>query len=430
MLNYSKTIDHRKDLVAAETKDSKLAVIAKISFVVYLVYIFFGTQIPFQEKITDVKDIATANPINQVVVSFLFVVSILTLIPKRRDVFILIKKEKFLSLFLSWCLLSIVWSDFSFVSFKRLFQIIATVTISLAGLLNINDSEGILKYFKWVLGVYILLSIVSVFAVPGAKDPNFMTWRGLAPTKNHLGQSSLMCTLFWLYAFYTGSGRGRAIALIMMILSVTLLIGTQSATSILTLFIMSMIGLVFLIDDRFRSLGVGRLFSVMGTIVFMIIAILVLYLGPDLLIAIPAQMGKDTTFSGRTDLWLSILEEVKKHFLRGCGFGAFWVMENIDLQLLYRKFVWLPRQAHLGYLDILNETGLIGFVLFVAEIITYFLNLIHFKGHGVWKWIVMAVLVVNLMETTLFRPNILTGTLFLFSYLATYAEKTVWESLG
>jgi O-antigen ligase len=429
MLNFSKTVDlQNAERTSAEKDSSKFAVIARASFVIYIFFIFFGTQLPFQDAITDVEDIATSNLANQVIVSLLFLTSTLTLIPKRKQVFSLIKKEKFLSLFFIWCLISIAWSNFGFVSFKRLFQVIAAVSIGLAGWLYADDSEDIIKYFKWVLFAYILLSIVSVLAVPGAKDPKFMTWRGMAPTKNHLGQAGLISTLFWLNAVYIGSKRQRAIALVMVMFSFILLLGSQSATAIATLVLLAMIWLAFWIDDRFKSMGIGRLFVVMASITSLAVAALVLYLAPELLTAIIGQVGKDTTFSGRTDLWIRILEEVKKHVLLGSGFGAFWVMENPDLQYLYRDFVWLPRQAHLGYLDILNETGLVGLALFSMAVLACFKKMLSFEGHGVWKWFLVAVLIVNLQETTLFRPNILTGTLFIFSYLALYADAIVREA--
>jgi O-antigen ligase len=117
-----------------------------------------------------------------------------------------------------------------------------------------------------------------------------------------------------------------------------------------------------------------------------------------------------------------MLDEVKSHFFIGCGFAGFWTIENPDLIRLYETFVWLPNQAHNGYLDILNETGLIGLSIFLIAVITYFIKLSRIRSQFIWKWFVIAALIINLQETTLFRMNIFTGVLFIFSYLALFAE--------
>ena len=106
----------------------------------------------------------------------------------------------------------------------------------------------------------------------------------------------------------------------------------------------------------------------------------------------------------------------------GCGFGGFWVFDNINLVILYEDYVWLPRQAHMGYLDILNETGLVGLGLFLAMVVAFFKNLLNLGKPFFWKWFLIAALIINFQETTLFRPNILTGVLFIFSYLALYVD--------
>jgi O-antigen ligase len=98
-------------------------------------------------------------------------------------------------------------------------------------------------------------------------------------------------------------------------------------------------------------------------------------------------------------------------------------MGNADLLTLYEKFVWLPRQAHNGYLDILNETGIVGFSIFVCMIAYYFKNLVGFNKPHFWKYFIVAVLIINLQESTLFRQNIITGVIFIFAYIILFFEK-------
>ena len=147
-----------------------------------------------------------------------------------------------------------------------------------------------------------------------------------------------------------------------------------------------------------------------------------IHFAPDLMLALPDLIGKDITFTGRVDLWIDILEEAQSHFIMGCGYAGFWVVDSVDLLILYEKYVWLPNQSHSGYIDILNETGIVGFSLLLLMIIFYYKNLFRLKDPHFWKWFILATLMINLQETTFFRARHLIGTMFIFSYLALYIQ--------
>jgi hypothetical protein len=92
------------------------------------------------------------------------------------------------------------------------------------------------------------------------------------------------------------------------------------------------------------------------------------------------------------------------------------------MQTLFDEFPWLPNQSHLGYLDILNETGIVGISIFIIMLIYYFRNLSMLKKEHFWKWFIIITLIINFTESTLFGPHMLTGILFIFSYIALYVE--------
>ncbi|RJQ58213.1 MAG: O-antigen ligase family protein [Desulfobacteraceae bacterium] len=409
-------------------RESGYATVARVSFFLYLFYFIFFVPLPFQPDFADVEDIGTSNVIKQIVLSILFLASFFTLIPKRKAVVSLIAREKFLTLFLAWCLLSVFWSEFRMVSFKRLFQIFTPVVIGMAVLFHAKDSEEPLKYIRYTLYLYIPISIVSVFIVPEAIDPKSVTWRALEPSKNHLGQAAVLSILFWLTALGSKVGGRKPISLAMLFLSLLLLIGSQSMTAVTTLLILVVPWLIFSFDRRFQALGIGHLFSIIAIFTVAAAAWLILTFAPETFFALVEQMGKDTTFTGRTDLWGDIWEEARKNLLVGTGFSGFWVMDNRAVQYLYLDYPWLPLQAHLGYLDILNETGVVGLSLVLAMVGSYLVRLL--KEPNVWQWFFFAALIINLQETTLFRPNILSGDMFLFAYLAMFSDLIRSEGSG
>lgn len=403
------------------TTTSQIATrIAKFSFILYLVTAFFGTSLPFQDRVTEVDDIGTSNKHNQIIFSTLFCLSALSLIPVRDRILDFIRREKFLCVFLAWCFISIAWSDYSLIAFKRLSQIFMTVVVFLAALLHSDLTDDILKYFKYILAFYILITLFSIALVPAAIDPAHNTWRGLASTKNHLGQVCLISTIIWFSVFRIAKDKERRLALLMVFLSVVLLIGSGSMTATLVLFALAAISVLLHSDRLFFPLGLGRAFSVMVVTSCAGLIISFILFAPDTLYSAPEMFGRDMTFTGRTDLWADVFRQAQLHVFQGTGFGSFWVIGNEAVMDLYETYVWLPRQAHMGYMDLFNELGIVGICLFAVMIISYFRDLGKQKGPHYWNWIILAVLMINLQETTLFKPRMLTGTLFIFAYLASY----------
>lgn len=395
--------------------------IAKFSFLVFLFFTIFGTSLPFQEKVATEY---TSNPVTVIVFIAVLLLSITSLINKREELFHLILKEKFLFLFLLWALTTVIWSQNSFISFKRFIQIIATVTACIAILLHTDSSEEVLKYFKWILYPYLVLSLLSVFLVSGAIDVKFGTWRALTYTKNNLGQVGLAGVIVSAVALKQENFLKRMTAAIMFAISLALLIGSQSMTSIVTTSILGMIVIVlFVVKFVFPDQLVGRFLLTTLAIGFLLIIGIVFIITPDVLLELPQYVGKNATFTGRDRIWYMLIDEINKHPFHGCGFSGFWVFESDFMMLFEKEYFWVPNQAHNGYLDILNETGYIGLGLIIIMVIKYMWHLLKIETQDIWKWLLIATIIINFLETTLFRPRHLTGVLFIFAYLALYSDK-------
>ena len=398
------------------------SILSKVYFSLFLVFVIFGTSYPYRE-ISGVEDIVIVNPRNQIIFGSLYFLALICLLPKSRLVLSFIKNEKFLSLFILWSLLSVFWSDYPVVSFKRWAQLIGNIIVLLAAIVHFSSVDDALRYFKLIFYVFMPLNLLAVLFIPDAIQWHFPAWRGITAHKNHLGQVSLMSLIFWTYSFYQGNMRNRAIAVIYMCLSLILLMGSRSATAILTTVMLFFIVVLVAANRHIFRPVVGPLLSSLFFTAFFIFLIPIFYLGLDLFMSFPELFGKDATFSGRTDLWATIFDGIKTHLLNGCGFGGFWVVGSTPVESLYSIFTWLPNQAHMGYLDIINETGIIGFVILTLMLINYFVNLSKFEGSHFWKWFIIAALVLNLMESSLMSyTRSITSILFLYSYMALFIE--------
>ncbi len=397
--------------------------ISLITFAIFFFFALFGTSMPFQERMQEMEEVTTSNAFNQLVNMVLLLGALIALVLQREAFWRFIKKEKIMSIFLLWCMLSILWSDFPMTSAKRFLQILTVYLVCISFCISNYSNWQLLKVLKITVIIYLGLSLLSVLFIPQAIDPSFESFRGMTPHKNYFGQLVLSCLILSFIFFFNQKGTiSRSISILMILIAIFLILGTESSTTLLNAFILLSVAVLIGINRFFKQLQIGNtlifFLFFMGGLFFMTLYILT----PESFKIIPALFEKDLTFSGRVDLWAIIVEEIKTHPLQGAGYQSFWVLESKTIQLLHEIFIWMPIQAHNGYLDMINEVGIIGFTIFLIMLTYYFTIVFRKDLKHQWKWFVIMVLIYNITETTLFRPGHFTAKLFIFSYLNLFTE--------
>ena len=403
-----------------ENNNPYLFKLAKITFALYLFFIFFGTSLPFREKTRNLESISTSNTLNQIIFGTLFILSIILLIDKRKEVIQLIKREKYFFIFLVWCLLSILWSEYPFVSFKRYIQYLTTITVPLAILLYFKNSDELLKYFFYILSAYIIISLATIFTIPMARNEQGY-WRGIHTDKNGFGQITIMLIIFFSIHFGKSTSlKIKVLDMFFILTSIVLTVGSRSSTALITLSFLIALWISFNLDKLFNPIGIRKTISLILIFFSLLFLFITIFLYPELFQPIMDAMGKDLTFSGRIDIWNDIWLKAKDHLLMGAGFRGFWVIDSPTIIELYQKYIWLPNEAHNGYLDILNEIGIVGIILFFMIIINYFVNLIKEKSNRDWSWFVVASIILNITESKFITPKAVTGVMFIYAYLVLF----------
>ena len=398
--------------------------IAIFTFVAYLFFSFFGTKVPFKPRVEESNLGGPGNLINQVVFSSLFLLSLISLFVRRLDAIAIIKKEKVLTIFLIWCLITVIWSYSPIDTVKRLFRTVALFSVTLSLLVHTSSPEEILKFIKPLLYIYLLVSIIACFTISGAIDPQFHSWRGFEDTKNNLGGVAVICIILSFFIYRMETGKSKAIAAIAVFFSVALLFGSTSVTSISNFMILAFIGSLLVVDELFKPLGLGRAASVIIILFGVGLVVTFLIAAPDLLGVVTRAVGKDPSFTGRTDLWVAMLVSIWQHPFLGTGYQAFWSVTPASpyLEHIYKVFIWLPNEAHNGYIDIANEVGIIGLVIFLVMIIRYFINITKLNSTFPWKWFIIAALINNMQESYLISFGQLPGTFVMIAYLVLYGQ--------
>ncbi|MFT7615706.1 MAG: hypothetical protein ACI8Y7_000528 [Candidatus Woesearchaeota archaeon] len=132
----------------------------------------------------------------------------------------------------------------------------------------------------------------------------------------------------------------------------------------------------------------------------------------------------NTSFTGRTSVWVYALDAISYSPIVGYSYLSFW---DDDLILTYETFYEIPN-AHNGYLDILLSGGILLFLLFAyclyKMISGSFVILTESKNPTYLLFILVLgiSLVYNLFESIWFRPYNIYTTLFFLSYILIVPE--------
>ncbi|HEY0758399.1 MAG TPA: O-antigen ligase family protein [Acidisarcina sp.] len=95
---------------------------------------------------------------------------------------------------------------------------------------------------------------------------------------------------------------------------------------------------------------------------------------------LPAIFSKDTTLSGRTELWSLVVIAIGHHPMLGYGFDAFWQGLQGDSLTIIRGVGWLVPTAHNGYLDLLLGVGVVGALLFLLALVQFFARALRYAA--------------------------------------------------
>jgi len=132
------------------------------------------------------------------------------------------------------------------------------------------------------------------------------------------------------------------------------------------------------------------------------------------------SLGRDSTFTGRTELWTVLLEKARMHQWLGYGYGAFWRgATGMSGEVQEALHGWYPIHAHNGFLDIVLELGMLGLIIFLLPLGIY--------GYRVFAWAIVQrsplslwplvyllfFILSNLAESALVRQNSIYWALYI-----------------
>jgi len=392
----------------------------KLNFFLIVLVTFFGVRIPFNPSNYHLDfGVETSNLPNQILYLFLFFSSLVVVI-KRFDITLsFIKAERYLSLFVLLCLVSALWSDYPLLSIKRSFQFFVMFLVILEALINV-EHKILLKQLKIVVSLYLFFNFFGCLFIPLAIDPVFGTWRGIEVQKNLLAHSTVYCLLSSIAFFiFDRTKNSKFYNSALILLAVFIIFMARSSTNLIVIVIIVFLGFIFKIETIFDKLKIGR--SITGLLFLFLLSFGVIFFvfSSEIFSLVPGYFGKDMTLSMRVPIWEYLWTEVQKQFFLGYGFGTYWIMghSRIDIfAILFEGFK--VNEAHNGYLDIMLQLGVVGFMVFLFPIIAYIQRMLKLNSNVAILFLI-TMMTLNITETVLIKIGMMgqTTSFFMGSYI-------------
>jgi O-antigen ligase len=322
-------------------------------------------------------------------------------------------------LFFAFGAVSILWSDYPFVSFKRWNKAIGNVIMVLIILTEQRPYEAIgiiLRRFAYIL---IPLSVLFSKYYPHlgrAYHRNIQMFTGVTDHKNALGQICLVSGIYfsWMLLLKCRDNDEMgpldySIYIMILLMTAWLLYMANSATSLA-----SMVVAVGLFVVGRHSLVAREPHKILAIGIASIIFFGVLEISFGFSETVIALFGREPDLTDRVPMWRNLLAMVKNP-MTGFGFESFWLgNRRLIIKELWGPFV----QAHNGYLQVYLDLGLIGLFLLVGWILSGFKKVANFLSAnysvGMLRLcFILVVVLYNWTEATFYGVNLLWSVLLL-----------------
>jgi O-antigen ligase len=273
----------------------------------------------------------TGNPLLRSIYSILISLGLFILSRRKLHWSHIFKSNLWLFLFFLYCGISILWSDFQYVSLKRWIKVVGHLVMALIILTEPNPVESIKRVFRKSYYILVPLSIVLIRYYPGL-GKEFHRWStyniGVCYGKNGLGFLSMIGCLFFFWNWQIKfrqknvSSFDKKENILLLLMSFWLLYKANSATSLLCF--ISGVCIMTVLDVPVFKNKPQHIGYVILSILFFSLPFLIFGFDSILSTVLDAS-GHSSTFWGRTELWEDLVTTRTANPLIGTGFESFWL---------------------------------------------------------------------------------------------------------
>jgi len=337
----------------------------------------------------------------------------------------------FLWVLLIFSIMSSIWSYFPVVVIRQVIQFAGVLFMGMAVAIYVgNETTKLISLCLDLLTMVLVASIAMVAINPVIALETAMgiegAWRGVLEQKNSLGIVCGVSMLLWTYV-QTNAPRPWWYALFVLTVIFICLLKSRSSSS-LFFGVLSVSVYLALFKQHVRTPMFLVRVVLVGVISLLVFILFFFFLNnkfpssSDMLGPFSSLFGKSSDLTGRADIWVYMWQSIATHWWFGVGYVSFWLGVDGPSQFIVDALRWNVPNAHNGYLEILNELGLIGFSFFVLMMLFHVRNLfivydIHRRQFAFHMAILLIFTISNFSESTALRVTTFLQLLFFFSMM-------------
>jgi len=320
------------------------------------------------------------DPVNRTI-SFVFLfLAVAILISRSFRWGDFLARNRVLTMYLVFALVSCLWSDFPSAAFRKWFRDLGNYSMVLVVVSDPRPLEAMRTLLRRLGYLLIPLSVVLIKYFPAIAreyDPwtGSATYSGVTSSKNMLGIICLVCGIYFFWDTVVRwadrkNKRQKRIILVnagLICMIVWLLNTCDSATSRTCLVLACVVILAAHSKVVQRRPGI---LTVTIPCVFLLYAFLAFGLG--LKGEFAQAVGRDSSLSGRTEIWRIVLSEHTNPLL-GAGYESFWLGPR--LERIWAGGMGQLNESHNGYLEVYLNLGYVGLFLLLLFVIAVYWNI-------------------------------------------------------
>jgi O-antigen ligase len=324
-----------------------------------------------------VGDAEVGSPLDRIVLTGLLLAGLVVLARRQFEWSAALRANLWLVLLLSYMLVSILWSEITYVAAKRWTRQFIVLVMAFVILSEPNSRlafQSLLKRCFYILIPYSLLLIkyYPALGVEYGRWSGLQMWIGVTVQKNTLGRLCLVAAFFllwslfchWKYYDRPNTKQARMADLVVLLIALFMLKGANNAYSATAIGTFAVgIGTFVILMSLSKTRVVLPKWCLLALVLVVLgFGVAAPFTGGSNVAAFSGTFGRNETLTGRTETWAELVPVVKSQPLLGAGIGSFWTTAR-------REFYQMSH-AHNGYLDILLEFGLAGLALYTCLLLS------------------------------------------------------------
>jgi len=339
------------------------------------------------------------SPLTEALWALVYLLVALLAISMYRQILPLVRANKCLCIFVLLAIVSAAWSQDRMGTLRQSIALLLTTLFGIEIAVRYSIREQ-LRLACIILGSVVLLSVAAQMLLAG----DLPVWLGAFSNKNTFGRMIVFAAAAFL-SRPRHSRRDTLLTVTLMAIAGALVVASHSAGSLVELIA------IVLISCALGALRWRPSMLILTVFLSLLIAIPTVYLAMNNLDRVTAGLGRDSSLTGRTELWRYVADSIASHPILGHGYGVFWEFSSQEATRIRGAIGWEAPSAHDGYLDLLLDVGLVGLLLYaVAYAVTVRRAVVLFRrgpaNDMIWPLLLLAeIFLCQITEASIVTPH-------------------------